>query len=91
LSDEGYKKYNREAKIFLSKPEHQLCKARIMPICKLRASQVHHKKGRGIYLMDKSTWLPVCDACHKQITIHSKEAIEKGFSDRRNTAINRPS
>lgn len=80
-------KYLRERKKFMSQPENQLCKARIIPVCTLKASQVHHKKGRGIYLLDQSTWLPVCDGCHREITIHSAEAIEKGFSDKRNTPI----
>lgn len=81
-------KYPRERKKFLAQSENQLCRARIVPVCTLKASQVHHKKGRGIYLLDKSTWLPVCDGCHKELTVHSREAIENGLSERRNTAIN---
>lgn len=34
-----------------------------------------------------NTWLAVCHDCHTWITEHSKEAIELGLSDPRNTPI----
>lgn len=58
-------------------------------------TQVHHQKGRQGYcdewarennvtaLLDVRFWLPVCDEGHKEITEHSAEAIEKGYSLKR--------
>lgn len=43
----------------------------------------HHKRGRGAYLLDVSTWLPVCRNCHIWITDNSKEAMEKGLIESR--------
>jgi hypothetical protein len=62
----------------------------------LKATEVHHKKGRNGYadqwakdhgitlLMDKRLWLPVSSEGHRYITENSKWAIEMGFSVERN-------
>lgn len=58
--------------------------------CWIVATQVHHDRGRGKYLLVVSTWKAVCSGpCHGEITDHSKEAIEDGHSHRRNTPIER--
>ena len=41
---------------------------------------MHHKKGRGIYHNDVSTWLSVCRNCHNWIEANPTEAEELGFS-----------
>jgi len=51
-----------------------------LPGCALRASEVHHKKGRGKYHNDITTWLSVCRSCHTWIELNQSEAIELGFS-----------
>lgn len=57
--------------------------------CNSVATEIHHTKGRGIYFLVVSTWKSICSACHKKITDHSKQAIEDGHSQRRNTAVDR--
>lgn len=55
------------------------CKASLNR-CQFHASQVHHKKGRGKYLLVLETWLPVCPSCHHWIELHPKRAKELRFS-----------
>jgi hypothetical protein len=62
---------------FLS--ENSVCAARLTG-CTLVASDVHHKKGRGNYYLDITTFLPVCRSCHSYIELHPNEAKELGFS-----------
>ena len=59
--------------------EHQMCHAKIHN-CSLRATDVHHKKGRGKYHLDVDTWMPVCRSCHMWIETHPEEAKDLGFS-----------
>lgn len=47
------------------------------------AEDVHHKKGRGKYFLDESTWLPVARVCHTWIETHPVEAKELGLSESR--------
>lgn len=47
------------------------------------STEVHHKKGRGKYLLDVSTWLAVCRSAHNYIHDNPKEAEEKGWLIRR--------
>lgn len=64
--------------------EHPVCMARAIDACELRASQVHHKRGRvGADLLDVEYWLAVCGPCHTHITEHPAEAYEAGWSERR--------
>jgi hypothetical protein len=43
-------------------------------------TEVHHRKGRGEYLLDESTFLPVCQRCHSWIENHPKLSKEYGLS-----------
>ena|SRR4028118_247453 len=53
--------------------------------CGVRASEIHHRAGRiGKLLTDSTRFLPVCHSCHQYITENSEEAIERGFSLKRN-------
>lgn len=47
------------------------------------ATEIHHKKGRGKYLNDPTTWLAVSREGHQWIEIHPVEAKEKGWSESR--------
>lgn len=69
------------------KKEHPTCEARVNQYCTFYASEVHHKRGRGEYFLDVSTWLSVCRTCHVYITDHPKEAIERGWSESRLSTI----
>lgn len=44
-----------------------------------RSTEIHHKKGRGKYLLDVSTWMAVSRTGHDWIHAHPKEAYEKGY------------
>lgn len=50
----------------------------------LPALEIHHKRGRGPYLNDTSTFLGVCSKCHGYIESHPKWAKEEGLSERKN-------
>lgn len=63
------------------------CKASLKG-CQFWACQVHHKKGRGVYLLVLETWLPVCPNCHRWIELHPVRAKELNLSmDRLNDDI----
>lgn len=51
--------------------------------CCYTSVDVHHKRGRGKYLLDESTWLPVCRGCHNKIETHPNWAKENGYSESR--------
>lgn len=55
-------------------------------VCQIKeATEVHHKQGKiGNLLLEQTKWLPICRVCHTEITINSKEAIEQGYSLKRN-------
>ncbi len=63
--------------------DKMLCQAAIHK-CGLKATDVHHMKGRGKYHLDVSTWLAVCRNCHNWIEEHPIDAIELGYSLKRN-------
>jgi len=66
---------------FLS--DKSVCHAKIHE-CSLRATEIHHKKGRGKYLLDITTWLPVCRNCHNWIENNPEDSYELGLSQKRN-------
>lgn len=49
------------------------------PSCLNRATQIHHKFGRGKNLNSVIYWLAVCDSCHKYIEEHKNEARKMGL------------
>lgn len=69
--------------------ENKECKIEL-PGCTKLSTDVHHTRGRGIWLLVVEFFLPSCRKCHDWVTEHSKEAIEMGLSERRNTPIDRP-
>ncbi len=48
--------------------------------CTYYATQVHHKKGRGLYLLVLETWIGVCHNCHERIEGDPKRAKELNLS-----------
>ena len=62
------------------KKENPKCKANCNQYCTKETDDCQHLRGRGKYLMDESTWMPVCRSCHTYIGDHSKEAYEKGWA-----------
>ncbi len=71
--------YSKLRKIFFSKEENKYCKAQL-PGCQLHASDVHHMKKRGVYLLDITTWLSTCRVCHSYIESHPEEAKALGLT-----------
>ena len=61
---------------------YPMCQA-ALPRCTHKSSEIHHKKGRGIYHNDVNTWLSVCRTCHNWIELNPIEAEELGFSIKR--------
>jgi len=77
------RKYSVLAKQF--KIDNPYCQAHL-PGCTHYTQEVHHMAGRlGDDLLDVGNFLPVCHRCHTWINEHSKEAIARGLSLRRNT------
>lgn len=71
------REYNKLARIF--KFDNPVCKVNAEG-CTGRTTEVHHKKGRGKYLLVVSTWLPCCHNCHHKIEMNPVWAKENGFS-----------
>ena len=58
---------------------HPFCQAKL-PGCGLKATEIHHKKGRvDKDLTDNTEWMSVCRSCHQYIETHPVEATELGF------------
>ncbi len=74
--DKIERSYSKLRKEFLL--EHSMCQLRAVD-CSLTATDVHHKKGRGKYHLDTTTWMPLCRNCHSFIHEHIQEAKEYGF------------
>jgi len=74
------KAYTALRKVYIK--QHPFCEA--MVICDgLPTSDIHHKKGRGQYFLDDSTFLATCRNCHRWIEENVERAKELGFSENR--------
>ena len=60
--------------------QHPMCQA-ALPGCQGASCDVHHKIGRGKWLLVVSTWMAVCRTCHQWIELHPIEATEMGFRE----------
>lgn len=67
------KEYGKLRKQFLE--DNPMCA--VFP--KLKAVEVHHKKGRGKYLLDTTTWLAVSQEGHNKIHDYPVWAVENNF------------
>mgnify|MGYP003503850759 FL=1 len=77
--------YSKMRLVFLR--ENPNCQTNgIIKGCTIKATEVHHKKGKiGNLLITESNFLSICRSCHRWVTDNSKEAVEMGLSDKRNT------
>lgn len=75
LAKEG-KLYTQLARKFLEENCYCQCAAKG---CTGHATQVHHKKGRGIWFLIVKYFMAVCDNCHKHIHNNDKESRENGW------------
>jgi hypothetical protein len=74
--------YSKMRKEFLNEPENSTCRAKL-PGCMGQFKEnltVHHTKGRGLYYLDKTTWIPLCLSCHEWVETHPQEAREMNLS-----------
>ena len=58
---------------------HEVCEARL-PGCTQVATDLHHKNGRGVNLLDATTYMALCRSCHQWAENHPIEAKSKGMS-----------
>lgn len=72
--------YSKLRVVFLK--ENPLCKAKLMG-CTGVATDVHHKRGRGVYLLRTDTWVALCRTCHQRVETHPDEAKALGLSESR--------
>ena len=61
------------------KKDNPECKAKVNEYCTEKTEDPHHSRGRGKYLLDVSTWIPVCRSCHIWIGNNHQEAEAKGL------------
>ena len=66
-----YSKIRRQ--FLLENPNCSVCLKRV-------STDVHHKKGRGIYLNVVEFFLACCAECHRKITVNGRWAIQQGYS-----------
>jgi len=64
---------------------HVNCEAQLIG-CTKDATEVHHRAGRGAFLLDVITWLSICRSCHNQIhnAMGILDATDQGLRIRRN-------
>jgi len=72
--------YSKLREAFLVAKPH--CEAKLVG-CTGISTDVHHKKGRGEYMLKVGTWLAACRSCHTYIELHPEEAKELGLSESR--------
>lgn len=75
---EQNKKYGLLCNSFLR--DNQECIAKIQGVCTHHATEVHHAKGRGKYLLVVKYFRAVCRGCHNWADAYPKEAINIGLS-----------
>lgn len=73
------KTYTNMRKEFLGRFENMFCA--VFP--HLPSCEIHHSRGRGKYLNDTSTWIPVSREGHIFIEENPKIARERGFTGSR--------
>jgi hypothetical protein len=76
------KEYYQRRNAFLAIPANKTCRAKLAN-CTGSISKsltIHHSRGRGKYLLDETSWIPLCAECHRWVEEHPKEAKEIGLS-----------
>jgi len=58
------------------KKDHPVCQ---YEECKAPTQDVHHMAGRGINLLNQSTWLAVCRGHHTYIHLNPRESRKSGY------------
>lgn len=66
--------------------KHPTCQARLEG-CTGAATECHHSRGRGEYLLDDSTFKALCGHCHRYLETHVEVSRALGFTKNRLDAI----
>lgn len=81
---------DRQAKLNLLYSAHRKTYLKFHPICEAKiecsgapTTDIHHRMGRGRYLLDSRTWLACCRKCHRTIEDNPELAKEEGLSESR--------
>jgi hypothetical protein len=69
--------------VFLT--QNPFCFMKIPGRCTTKATTIQHKKGRGKYFLDTTTWGSACMECHAYCDTHPEEAFENGWAEPRLT------
>lgn len=78
--------YTDARRVYLTQPGNRHCHGRLTPDCTggdASLLTIHHMKGRGTHLLDTSTWVPLCPACHRYVELHPDEARDLCLTDSR--------
>lgn len=77
--------YSIARKEFLSRPGNLCCRAKLVAECTGCSQEltIHHSKGRNKFLLDTTTWVPLCILCHMYVETHPAEAKALGYTDTR--------
>ena len=65
------------AKFLIENPHCEWCKVELGGL--VPATEIHHRKGRGSFMLDTSTWYAVSHQGHLWIHSNPKYAYEKGY------------
>jgi hypothetical protein len=77
-SEKQNREYRKIRKVFLE--ENPQCQCVIHEHqCRHRATQIHHKRGRGKDLCNTEFFMGVCGACHEYIERNRSWSKEKGY------------
>lgn len=76
------RRYAHDRRAFLE--AHPLCEIAWDADCTWHASEVHHRKGRGPFMFDQSTWIAGCHRCHMSAHANPAAAYERGVMLHRN-------
>jgi len=71
------KQYMKQREVFLKSNPH--CELLLATGNSMPATEIHHKKGRGKYLLDETTWMAVSSTAHRIIHDNPKWAKEQGY------------
>lgn len=61
---------------------HPACQAGLDG-CTVKATECHHMRGRGEYLLNDKYYLALCNNCHRWINEHNEAATAMGFCQSR--------
>lgn len=70
---------SKELKRYYVLRDEFLKEKKVCEICGKMATEVHHRKGRGKYLNDVSTWMAVERECHDVIHSSPRFARQMGW------------